>query len=162
MAEMPQPSVFRVEKLRSHATLTLATGEVVAGCFFLSPSSAHLPGPERVGELLNEGARFFPFELHGDGAERTVMLNRAQVLIVTLAENEARQVPGYDLAVPYLVSIGLAHGPRLMGTIRVYGREGSRLSDWTHERERFRYVEDDRATLLVNMAHVVDVSEVPR
>ncbi|MEZ5287274.1 MAG: hypothetical protein R2712_21220 [Vicinamibacterales bacterium] len=116
-----ETSAYRVEKLRSAATLTLSTGERVSGCFFLSPASAHAPRPERVGELLNEGDGFFPFEVQGPGsAPRAVLLNREQILTAALTANEIQDTPGYDTATQYLVSIGMANGPRLMGTVRVY------------------------------------------
>jgi hypothetical protein len=163
MAHTPHLSALHVEKRRSHATITLTSGEAVAGCFFVSHSSAHLPGPERIGELLNGADGLFPFEVHGGGAPRTVLLNRAQILTVSLADNEAREAPGYDVATPYLVTVGLVRGPQLMGTIRVYGPDGhNRLSDWARDSARFRYVEGDRGTLLVNMNHVIDVSEAPQ
>jgi len=163
MPVKPDVSAYRVEKFRSHATITLSSGESVEGCFFLSPLSAHVPGPETVGELLNGEPGFFPFELHGSDAPRTVLLNRAQVLTVALAGPEARQVPGYDVARRYLVAIGLPSGPRVMGEVRVYGAAGhDRLSDWTRAPEPFRYVECDQGTLLVNIKHVLDVSEAPQ
>ena len=36
-----------------------------------------------------------------------------------------------------------------------------RLSDWARQPETFRYVETDEATLLVNVAHIIEVSEIP-
>lgn len=162
MATDPEVSAFRVEKLRSRATITLSNGETLEGCFFLSPSGAHLPGPERVGDLLNGESGFFPFELQA-GSPRTVLLNRTQILTVTVADDEARQVPGYDVAATYLVAIGLSQGLRVMGEVRVYAPGGhQRLSDWTRDPEPFRYVECDGVTLLVNLQHVIDVCEAPR
>lgn len=156
-------SAYRVEKIRSHATVTLSSGETVAGCFFLSPSSAHQPGPERVGELLNAEPGFLPFEVHGAGAPRTVLFNRAQIQSVMLTDDEEAQQPGYDLARRHLVTIGLTHGPRVLGTIRVFGPEGrDRLSDWTRDPEPFRYVECDGSMQIVNLRHVIDVSEASR
>ena len=35
-----------------------------------------------------------------------------------------------------------------------------RLSDWARDPEIFRYVETDETTLIVNMAHVIEVNEV--
>ena len=46
--------------------------------------------------------------------------------------------------------------------MRVYRPEGrDRLSDWTRQPETFRYVETDDTTVIVNVAHIVEVSEVP-
>jgi hypothetical protein len=36
------------------------------------------------------------------------------------------------------------------------------LSDWTRQPEAFRYIETDPATFIVNAAHIVAVTEVPR
>jgi hypothetical protein len=42
----------------------------------------------------------------------------------------------------------------------VYRPEGhDRLSDWTHQPETFRYVESEAGTLLINTAHIIEVSE---
>lgn len=162
MAAHSEASAYRVEKLRRQATIALASGETVQGCFFLSPSSAHRPGPERVGELLNAEEGFFPFELIGE-APRTVLLNRDHVVTVAVTGEEARQEPGYDVAAPHLVTLGLTHGPRVIGEVRVYTPTGhNRLSDWTRDAARFRYVENGPTTLLVNLNHVIDVTEAPR
>jgi hypothetical protein len=59
-------------------------------------------------------------------------------------------------------SVLLTNGQRVSGTIRVYRPEGrDRLSDWTRQPETFRYVETDDATVVVNLAHIVEVTEVP-
>ena len=50
-------SEFRIEKRRTEATLTLSTGAIARGCFFLSGSRANRSGPERVADLLNAGDR---------------------------------------------------------------------------------------------------------
>lgn len=161
MSADSQVSEFRIEKTRSHATVTLSSGDTVLGCFFVSGSSAHSPGPERVGELLNAEPGFFPFEVHDGGAPRTVLFNRAQIVTVTLAENEARRDPGYDVAIRRIVALRLSNGRRVVGTVRVYRPEGrDRLSDWARHPEQFFYVESDQMTLIVNVSHVIEVSEV--
>jgi hypothetical protein len=162
MSINPEISEFRVEKSRSHATLTLSSGDTVLGCFFVAGSSAHAPaGPERVGELLNAESGFFPFEVHDRGSPRAVLFNRAQVVTVALAANEAQQDPGYDVATTRLVAMRLSNGRKLVGTVRVYRPEKrDRLSDWARQSDQFRYVESDQMTLIVNVAHVIEVSEV--
>jgi hypothetical protein len=157
----PQVSEYRIEKTRSHATITLATGDTVLGCFFVSNSSPHSSGAERIGELLNAESGFFPFEVHDVGAPRSVLFNRTQVVTITLAENEARRDPGYDVAIRRVVGLRLSNGRRVVGTVSVYRPEGhNRLSDWARHPEQFRYVENDQTTLIVNVAHVIEVSEV--
>jgi hypothetical protein len=46
--------------------------------------------------------------------------------------------------------------------VRVYRPEGrDRLSDWARQPEHFRYVETpDDTTLIINVAHIIEVSEV--
>lgn len=161
MSADPRPSELRVEKSRSYATLTLSSGETLLGCFFVSSSSPHLPGPERVGELLNAEPGFFPFEFHDLDGSRTILVNRAHVMTISLANDEARLDTGYDLATRRTVVLRLSNGQRTVGTVRVYRPEGSnRLSDWTRQPGQFRYVEIDQMTVIVNAAHVIDATEV--
>jgi hypothetical protein len=153
-------SAYRVEKDRSRAMLALATGETVRGSFFVAASGVKVPGRERVGDILNAELGFFPFEVESDGSRRTVMFNRAHVVTVTLSDAEARRDPGYQVATERLVSIRLATGEALVGSVRVYRPEGrDRLSDWARGEDRFRYIETADATILVNAAHIVEVSE---
>jgi len=156
-------SEFRVEKERIDALLTLSNGDSAPGHFFVSRNSAHTSGPERVGELLNAEAGFFPFETLDGRGTRTVLYSRRQVIMVALSEQEARRDPGYDVATERFVSVLLSNGRRVTGSVRVYLPEGrDRLSDWARQADIFRYIETGETTLLVNIAHVIEVSEVRR
>lgn len=159
----PTDSTFRVEKERAHAILTLSSGQSAEGCFFLASPSSHGVGRERVGELLNSATGFFPFEIHGTRSVRTALLNRSQLVTVALSDPEAGSVPGYEVATRRRVRIDLVGGRRIEGVVRVYRPAGrDRLSDWAADPEPFRYVETDELTLLVNMAHVIEISEASR
>jgi hypothetical protein len=127
-------SEFRIEKRREPADVTLVTGATVSGVFFLAGSSQVHSGPERVGDVLNIDAGFFPFESNGE----TSLINRAHVLKVVLTTGEV--VTGHVVV------------------FRPPGRD--RLSDYAHIDERFRYVELADRTLLINSAHIVALSEV--
>jgi hypothetical protein len=156
-----QGAEFRVEKARSRATIALSNGDMVPGCFFVAGSSVHTLEPERVGELLNAESGFFPFEVHDMGTPRTILINRAHVVIVTLADNEAMQDPDYNVATRRDVTLRLSNGLRVSGVVLVRRPEGhDRLSDWARHPLQFRYLERDQATLIVNVAHVIEVSEV--
>ena len=155
-------SEFRVEKERIDAIITLSNGDSTQGHFFVAQGSAYSSGPERVGELLNAEPGFFPFELRDPRAHRTVLYNRREVIMVALAENEASRVPGYDVATERFVSVLLSNGERVTGAVRVYRPEGrDRVSDWARGADIFRYIEAGGTTLLVNIAHVIEISEVP-
>jgi len=153
-------SELRVEKRRAAAELTLSTGGKVRGSFFLAGSSATHFGPERVGDLLNGEAGFFPFAVESDGA--TALYNRMQLVSVRLLEStgEARLDPGYELATERRVSMLLTNGESLCGAVRVYRPAGrDRLSDYARSTEVFRYVETPDATFIVNSAHIVELKE---
>jgi hypothetical protein len=154
------PSKFRVEKTRATAELMLGTGVVVRGCFFLWSSSHSHPGPDRIGDLLNEQTGFFPFQLE-DG--QTALYNRAHVVEVRLPPEapETRIEPGYEVATRHVVTMLLTTGHRVTGTVLVYLPEGhDRLSDYARSEQTFRYVETDAQTVIVNSAHVVELREI--
>jgi hypothetical protein len=154
-------SVFRIEKMRSDAVLTLSNGDTVPGCFFVAAAIAGAAGAERVADVLNAEHGFFPFERHDLSGPRTVLYNRAQVVTIALADNETRREPGYELATRRLVSLRLSNGICVVGSVRVYRPEGrDRLSDWARGADHFRYVETDEGTLIINVEHVTEVSEV--
>lgn len=154
-------SQYQFEKRRTQGALTLSSGDLVQGYFFTAAGITPHDGPERVGELLNLEAGFFPFEVRDEKGARTVLFNRMHVVTVALSENEASQDPGYHVAPRQVVSVQLSTGQRLTGAVRVYRPEGQhRLSDWTKQPEIFRYIESGDRTLIVNTTHIVEVSEV--
>ncbi len=153
-------SEFRVEKRREAAEITLSTGATIEGHFFLSGSSQVHAGPERVGDLLNLEAGFFPFETRGG---ETALINRAHVVKVVLPEHviEAQLDDGYDVATRRHVSVLLSSGEQVNGHVAVYRPPGrDRLSDYAHIDDRFRYVEQSDRTLLINSLHIVSLLEV--
>jgi hypothetical protein len=154
----PQPSAFHIEKQRMDAVLVLTNGTTVIGQFFLAPANQNSTGRERVGELLNAELTFFPFE---DERGDTVLYNRDHVVTVEVFDDEARRDAGYGVARPRRVTLSLANGQRLSGSVRVFRPEGhDRLSDWARHGPRFRYVETAHSTFLVNVDHVVDAREL--
>jgi hypothetical protein len=158
----PHPiSEFRVEKSKVEATLTLSSGVTVSGYFFVSSNSRTHDGPECVGDVLNGESGFFPFQLKGLRAGSTVLYNRDHVIAVELADrNEVRRDPGYAVATERIVTMFLANGTRLRGAVRVFRPRGhDRLSDFARGHETFRYLEAKNATYLVNIRHVLELTE---
>ncbi len=155
-------SEFRIEKRRTQAALTLSTGAVVYGCFFLAESRPSHAGPERVADLLNAENGFFPFEFMGDDGLRTALINRAQLVEIRLleGEDEPKADPGYAVATEREVRMLLSIGRMVRGRVRVQLPTGrDRLSDYTRAPEAFRYVETAEGTLIVNSAHIVELQE---
>lgn len=154
-------SPFRMDKRRVEAMLSLTTGRTVRGSFFLADTTVLGDGPERVDDLLNNTAGFFPFERVDSDHRCVVLYNRAHVAQVTLFGAEAGEVPGYEVARVRHVALILSNGERVSGHIRVYLPEGrNRVSDWSHEPAPFRYLETEHGTLLININHVVEIIEL--
>ena len=155
------PSEYRIEKLRTPATVVLSNGTSVRGAFFVAGSSATHDGPERVKDVLNGDPEFIPFEPSGEQSQ-TVIYNRDHILYVALAppNAEARQDPGYDVATRRKVKMLLSNGTRLSGLVSVYRPRGrDRLSDFARSPEHFRYLEAEAATYLINVRHLVELTE---
>ena len=75
-------------------------------------------------------------------------------------QREPQWDPGYPVAARRWVSMLLSNGTRVSGAIRVYTPPGhERLSDYARTPETFRYVETPVDTLLVNIAHVIELVE---
>jgi hypothetical protein len=155
-------SEYRVEKRKADAVLTLADGRTVRGRFFIAGSSATGRGPERVKDLLAGESGFFPFEVAEEGVARTLLYNRAHVVMVTLTgDDEPRRSPDYEIAPRRAVSLLLSNGARVPGSVRVDRPRGrDRLSDFARSGESFRYIEIPGATLIVNVAHIIELSEM--
>jgi hypothetical protein len=144
-------SRFKVEKDRVAASLSLATGQSVTGCFFVLG--------ERVGDVLNTEDGFFPFQ-RDDGT--TAQYNRAHVVFVRLPAgiDEEAVEPGYDVAPRRNVVMTLSTGARIEGTVAVYGPIGyDRLSDYTRRVKHFGYVVTPFGSVIVNSDHIVEVIE---
>jgi hypothetical protein len=154
-------SLFRVEKRRAEAELTLSSGSTVRGIFFLAGSCSRHAGPERIADLLNTQDGFFPFETTADGAS-TLLINRAHVVSVRLLEHsdEPRLDPGYVVAPERHVKVLLSNGRTLRGAVRIYRPQGrDRLSDYAQSPDVFRYLEAAEGTFVVNFAHIVHLRE---
>ena len=152
-------SEFRVEKRREAAELTLVTGASLSGFFFLAGGSQLHTGPERVGDVMNFEAGFFPF----DSGTGTTLINRAHVLKVTLPARmiEAELDAGYDVATRRTVKMLLTTGESITGKVVIFRPSPhDRLSDYAHIDERFRYIELPERTILINSAHIVALTEV--
>ena len=152
-------SRFKVEKDRVAASLSLATGQTITGCFFVLGSLNTAVGRERVGDLLNAEEGFFPFQRE-DGT--TSQYNRAHVVFVRMPAgvDEESLEPGYDVAQRRNVVMTLSTGARIDGTIAVYGPIGyDRLSDYTRRAKHFRYVATPFGSVIVNAEHIVELIE---
>ena len=160
-AESIAASLYRVEKVRVHATLTLSNGTSVSGCFFTSGESRTRSGPEGVKDVLDGETGFFPLEVTGAGGPRTILYNRSHVVFVLLTDrSEPYRDPGYDIATRRAVGMLMSNGARLRGAVRIFCPEGrDRLSDFARADGTFRYLETEDATYIINTGHLVELEE---
>ena len=160
---LPEPmasSEYRITPRHAEATLVLSSGQVVRGQFRMGDSAPD-HGRELVAGLLNSTIGFVPFERMDNGVARLVLYNLAHIIMVTLADNETRRVPGYEDARRHVVSLLLSNTQRIVGAVRAHLPAGhDRVSDWARDSVTFRYLETDEATVIVNVQHVTDITEV--
>jgi hypothetical protein len=150
---------FRIEKVRVAATLTLSNGERLTGSLFLG-ADARRQGRERVDELLNGEPGFLPFERDQAMRPQVALYNRDHIVLLEFFENDARTVPGYEVATRHHVSVVLSTNQRFSGLVSVHQSQSyDRLSDWARDPTTFRYVETDVATLLVNAGYITALIE---
>jgi hypothetical protein len=79
---------FQVPRLLRAAEVLFADGRVLRGRVFLPASAESHPGAMRAEEWLNDPAAFVPFLPDGEG--RPVILNKAQLTVVTVAASADR------------------------------------------------------------------------
>lgn len=154
-------SEFRIEKSRADATLTLSNGTSAHGCFFISGNSRTHAGPEGVNDVLNGETGFFPFEAQRPEGARTILYHRDHVVFLTLADKgEPHRDPGYHVAIERIVTMLMSNGTRLRGAVRIFRPQGrDRLSDFARTEETFRYLEAEQATYIINVRHIVELTE---
>jgi len=78
-----EATAFRVPRLLRTAEIQCSNGRVLRGRVFLPATAEAHAGAMRAEEWLNDPAPFFPFLPDGEG--RPVILNKAQVAVVTVA-----------------------------------------------------------------------------
>ncbi len=151
---------LRFEKHRAHARIVLTGGREHDGWFFVAGAAARHGGRERIADLLESNAGFVPFEMATGAGVETRLINPRHLVYVVLGTEEV------DLHAEWVggrrqpVTLWLSNGTRLVGVVYVDRPEGhDRLSDWTRQPDTFRYVESSEGLLLVNAAHVVDLTE---
>ena len=79
---------FQVPRLLRTAEVLFADGRVLRGRVFLPAAAQSHPGAMRAEEWLNDPAAFVPFLPDGEG--RPVILNKAQLTVVTVAASADR------------------------------------------------------------------------
>jgi len=92
-----EATAFRVPRLLRAAEILCSNGRVLRGRVFLPATAESHAGAMRAEEWMNDPAAFFPFLPDGEG--RPVILNKAQVAVVTVAAS-ADHDETVDLGLP--------------------------------------------------------------
>ena len=73
---------------------------------------------------------------------------------------EQKKAPSPSASSSASSSVSLSNGTRVTGVVKIYLPQGrDRLSDYARVNEQFRYLEAPGKTFIVNMAHIVELSE---
>lgn len=116
---------FRVPVLPVDVTIVCSDGERLMGKVFIPEKASQHTGPMRAEEWVNQDESFFPFLQ--EGTKKPVILNKSQLLLLTVAaENDPSDLPD-DAPIPKRsVSI-------LTSEVRVHGMI---VVDMPHNHER--------------------------
>ncbi len=151
---------LRFEKHRAHARIVLTDGREHDGWFFVAGGAARHGGRERIADLLESATGFVPFEMDTATGGQTRLINPRHLVYVVLGSEKLDLHSDWVIGRRQPVTLWLSNGTRLVGVVYVDRPEGhDRLSDWTRQPDTFRYVESSDGLLLVNAAHVVDLTE---
>jgi hypothetical protein len=141
---------FRIEKDRCSVTLSLVSGETIAGAMFVQHADENDPRRETARDVLNSPERFFPIETpHG-----TLLLAKDRVVDV-LAElpdegDELRRVSARSARLDIMMCGGVVRS----GLVLLELPTGQpRLLDYLNRfSDRFLVLYADEGTRLVNRA----------
>jgi hypothetical protein len=152
----PEATEFRVPRLLRAAEILCSNGRVLRGRVFLPATAESHSGVMRAEEWMNDPAAFFPFLPDGEG--RPVILNKAQVAVVTVSASADHEAPELTLpAKPVRVECGSLW---LEGEVVVDAPASqSRVLDLLNRPGAFLNVREGGRHHLVRKAGITRVSE---
>jgi hypothetical protein len=152
MDELTVPTVLL------EADILLSSGVELHGTIFLPAAASRHQGPERAEEWLNEPEAFFGFQ--PAGAERSIVLNKRQVLVVTVpASADEGEVPE-ELSLPLHRVVVDLPGRTIRGSLLVdMPPERMRVRDVLNRAEEFIEVRDEERRHIVQKRGIMQVEE---
>ncbi|HSB71797.1 MAG TPA: hypothetical protein VLT62_20905 [Candidatus Methylomirabilis sp.] len=147
---------LRIPKRLKQVTLWVHPEGRVVGFLFLRPQSANRPGAEEPAEVLNTSEPFLV--LKRDGPEELRFYNKASVVRVEYAEEEAESLPSVE---PLSCTLHLMDGSLIAGTIRkALPPDRARLFDYLNlQDERFVKIHSgDGSVCVVNKSYIACVT----
>jgi hypothetical protein len=148
---------YRVPRLLRAAEAWCADGRVLRGRVFLPASAPWHAGAMRADEWVNEPDVFIPFLPDGEG--RPVILNKSQLVVLTVATADSDVEPGEATARAQRVSVECG-ALRLVGDVVLDLPEGhARVLDLLNRPAPFLALRDGDRRHLVRKAAITRVSE---
>jgi hypothetical protein len=149
---------FQVPRLLRAAEVLCADGRVLRGRVFLPATAESHAGAMRAEEWMNDVAPFFPFLPDGEG--RPVILNKGQIVVVTVAASADRDEAADEVGSP-LRRVRVECGAlRLEGDVLVdMPANHSRILDLLNRAGTFLNVREGDRHHLVRKSAISRVSE---
>jgi hypothetical protein len=152
---------FHLQTRALGVEVVLNNSTVLKGRVFLHSVAERHGGVEKVEDVLNAPAQFFPLSVRESG-ERTLLINKAQVLFIKVPTEPHRVEIGERRASASAVqvSVDLVHGAPLQGVVYLAQPPGrDRTLDGLNQSDAFLCLVQDAAFLYVNLRNVVSVRE---
>jgi hypothetical protein len=150
---------YQVPRLLRAAEVLCADGRVLRGRVFLPAAAESHPGAMRAEEWMNEPARFFPFLPDGEGSP--VILNKEQILVVTVSASADRDETMEQVRAPFRRVNVECGALRLQGEVLIdMPMNHSRVLDLLNRPGGFLNVRDGDRHHLVCKARVTRVNEL--
>jgi hypothetical protein len=150
---------FKVPTVALAAEVFCDDGRQFQGRIFLPASASHHTGVMRAEEWMNEPTRFFP--LLPDGASGPVLLNKSEILVVTVPASADRDVTLEEVEVPERRVAVECGNLRLEGTIVIDMPEAHcRVVDYLNRPETFLTLRQGGRHHLVCKPRITRVVEI--
>jgi hypothetical protein len=149
---------FKVPTNALPAEILAADGQTLTGRVFVPASASRHSGAMRAEEWLDDPADFFPFL--ADGSSRSLILNKQQVVVVSIPASAEHEEPDIDEAATRRKVTVHCGERRFEGTVLIEMPEGhSRVLDYLNRPGRFLGLRDGQRHRLIHKDHITSVQE---
>ena len=150
---------LQVPTLELGAELLRSNGQTVRGTLFLPTVAESHDGPPRAEEWVNDTALFFPFR--PDGSDRTMLLNKAEVVVISVPAASNQPESPDAAALPECEVVVECGEKTFRGQIAIDMPDGQeRLLDFLNLGTPFVTVTDGERHHLIRKQRVTKVVEV--
>jgi len=152
---------FQVGTHGASVEVVLRNSTTLRGRMFLHDIAEKHQGPEKVEDVLNSAAQFFPIAVR-EGGEKTVLVNKAQTLYVKVPAEQGKVQPGVQGAASWAVqvTVEMVQGAPLQGIVYFAQPPGrDRTLDGLNESAPYLCLVQGAAFCYVKLSSVVLVRE---